>query len=161
MKENAHFLYPATLYVSKSPAYITTVLGSCVAVCLWDSVNNIGGMNHYMLPFWNGDGLASPKYGNIAIHKLYEKVTALGAEHRYIIAKIFGGGHVLNTKTNNSTFDIGYRNIELAEKMLDELNVPIVKHSVGGRNGRKIRFNTFTGEVLLKMINQTIPYSAR
>lgn len=159
--ENTHFLYPATLYASKIPASITTVLGSCVAVCMWDTINNIGGMNHYMLPFWNGDGLASPKYGNIAIHKLYEKMIALGAEKRFIIAKVFGGGHVLNTKNYNISFDIGRRNIELAELMLDELKVPIIKHSVGGKNGRKIKFNTFTGEVLLKLINQSIPHSTK
>ena len=62
-----HYLYPSALFVKKEGHMVTTVLGSCVAVCLYDKVMGIGGINHYMLPFWNGNELASPKYGNIAI----------------------------------------------------------------------------------------------
>lgn len=157
MQDNSHFLYPATLYVSKKPIQVTTVLGSCVSICLIDTVNNVGGINHFMLPLWNGEGLASPKYGNIAIHKLYEKMINYGANKNYIVAKVFGGSHVLNTVKHNSAFDIGDRNINVAYQILDEMNISISKKSVGGKFGRKIRFNTFTGEVVMKIINQTIP----
>jgi chemotaxis protein CheD len=59
---NSHFLYPAALFASSQPYVINTILGSCVAVCLWDPVYKVGGMAHYMLPLWNGEGLASPKW---------------------------------------------------------------------------------------------------
>ena len=55
------FLYPAALFVNKRPHQVTTILGSCVAVCLYDAKLRQGGINHFMLPFWNGQGLASPK----------------------------------------------------------------------------------------------------
>ena len=70
-----HFLFPSTLYVSKEPLAIQTILGSCIAVCLFDPTLKYGGMNHYMVPLWNGQGLESPRYGNIAIDMLINKMT--------------------------------------------------------------------------------------
>ena len=90
-----HFLYPSSLFASNEPHIVSTILGSCVAVCLFDATTKIGGINHYMLPFWNGQGLASPKYGNIAIERLLEKMIALGCKKSNIRAKVFGGGRLL------------------------------------------------------------------
>jgi len=73
-----HFLLPSALYVSKEPCLINTVLGSCVAVCFWDPVLRIGGMNHFMMPLWNGQGLASPRFGNIAVPRLLEAMLQYG-----------------------------------------------------------------------------------
>lgn len=148
-----HFLYPAALYASKDPIFINTILGSCVAICVWDPILKIGGMNHFMLPFWNGQGLASPKYGNIATEKLVQKMVQLGSNHRSLIAKVFGGGEVIEVKHNN--FNIGIRNIEVAFNALKEFNIPVKAQSVGGKNGRKIQFNTLTGEVKMKIISRS------
>ncbi len=94
--KNPHFLYPGTLFASKNSYQIITILGSCVAVCLWDSVQEIGGMNHFLLPLWNGHGLASPKYGNIAMEKLIDKMISIGSKKRNLQAKVFGGSNVLS-----------------------------------------------------------------
>ncbi len=75
----SHYLYPASLFADKEPHVVTTILGSCVAVCLYDSVLNQGGINHYMLPLWTGQGLASPRYGNCAIDRLIERMIAGGS----------------------------------------------------------------------------------
>ncbi len=152
MNNSTHFLYPAALFVSDKPYLISTILGSCVAVCLWDPVLKLGGMNHYMLPFWNGQGLASPRHGNIAIEKLIDNVVALGSNKNTLKAKIFGGAEVISS--NISQFHIGKRNIELAKQLLEEYKIPIVSSSTGGKQGRKIIFNTFTGEVLQKFIGK-------
>ncbi|MFO7658554.1 MAG: chemotaxis protein CheD [Bacteroidales bacterium] len=152
---NIHFLYPSTIFASKEECFITTILGSCVAVCFWDPMIKAGAMNHYMLPLWNGQGLASPKYGNIAIKKTFEKMVQLGSNIENIKAKVFGGGEVLNSL--NSQFNIGDRNIEIARIMLDELGIPIVSSSTGGKKGRKILFSTATGEVKHKLINPPDP----
>ena len=151
-KDKSHFLYPAALHVSVNPCHIHTILGSCVAICLWDTTNKFGGMNHYMLPLWNGQGLASPKYGNIAIEKLIQKVESLGGIRKNFIAKIFGGAYVLNSK--NETFRIGDRNIEIAYSALKEFNIPIVAKSVSGDLGRKILFSTETGEVKMRFVKK-------
>lgn len=148
-----HYLYPAALFAEPEPYMVDTILGSCVAVCLYDPIKKMGGINHYMLPYWNGTGLASPKYGNIAIQKLVEKVLAMGASKENLQAKIFGGGEVVETKTN--MFKIGERNIEIAENMLAEMRIKITGKSIGGKQGRKIRFNTETGVVLMKLIQKS------
>ncbi|MFW6351544.1 MAG: chemotaxis protein CheD [Bacteroidota bacterium] len=153
MELKTHFLYPSTLFASKTPYLVNTILGSCVAVCMYDPVLNIGGINHYMLPLWNGEGLASPKYGNIAIEKLLEKMIANGSKKSNIIAKVFGGGEVIDT--NISQFHIGERNILIAQQVLKELNIRISGQSLGGKNGRKIQFNTGTGAVLQKIIQKS------
>lgn len=152
--QNHHYLLAGTLFVHQHPHQVTTVLGSCVSVCLWDSFHRMGGINHYMLPFWNGEGLASPKYGNIAIMKLLERMLELGAERRYLQAKIFGGGVVLNV--TNPFMNIGERNIQLAEDMLKKENIPIVSADTGGAVGRKLIFNTETGMVLVKRLSKQI-----
>ena len=129
---------------------VSTVLGSCVAVCLYDTQLKIGGINHYMLPLWNGTGLASPKYGNIAINKLIERMEKLGSNKANLVAKVFGGGNVLSS--SNNTFSIGKRNAQLALDMLAEHKIPIIAQSLGGDHGRQILFNTHTNEVRQKYV---------
>jgi chemotaxis protein CheD len=153
IKNDTIYLYPANLVVPVPPSIVHTILGSCVAVCLFDPKNKIGGINHYMLPFWNGQGLASPKYGNIAIEKLYEKLLENGAEPPHLIAKVFGGGEVIENMTSH--FNIGMRNIMLAEEMLKEYRIPIKAQSTGGKQGRKIIFNSFTGEVIQRYVQSS------
>lgn len=144
------YLYPSALVVKSDPVYIHTILGSCIAVCLYDTVRKIGGINHYMLPYWNGSGLASPKYGNIAIERLIAGMNGLGSKTGHLIAKIFGGAAVLDVA--HSSFNIGEKNIRVARDLLAANNIPIVAQSTGGTNGRKIIFNSFTGEVVHRFI---------
>lgn len=149
-----HYLLPSTLFASDQEACITTVLGSCVAVCLWDPVLRTGGMNHFMLPLWNGQGLPSPKYGNIAIDKLLERMKTMGSQPSMLHAKVFGGGEILVTQ--NDQFHIGKRNIELAKTQLRELGIQIKASSLGGTLGRKIKFNTHNGEVRQQYIQKSL-----
>jgi chemotaxis protein CheD len=81
-----------------------------------------------MLPFWNGQGLASPKFGNIAIHKLIEKMQSLGSQQRNMIAKVFGGGNIIEAST--AQFMIGDRNISVAKETLKELQIQIISQSL-------------------------------
>lgn len=144
-----HFLLPATIFAEPQPYLVDTILGSCVAVCLFDPHLHFGGMNHYMLPLWNGNGLASPKYGNIAIEKLVEKMLRAGSVKSQLVAKIFGGANQMNTAMN-----VGERNVEIAREELRRFGIPIVAESIGGTVGRKIRFDTGSGQVLMKMLNK-------
>ena len=152
MERPKHFLYPGAIYMSTEPALVTTILGSCVAICLYDPILQIGGINHYMLPLWNGQGLASPRYGNIAIEKLIANIIALGSKKENLKAKIFGGAEIIATSVNQ--FMIGKRNIIIAKEILHEENIPIVSSSTGGKLGRKIIFNTETGEVRQKYVGE-------
>ncbi len=153
MNPSGYYLLPGAIKCSKTPLDITTVLGSCVSVCLWDSELKVGGMNHFMMPFWNGDGLASPKYGNIAIEKLINSMLYLGCSRQNLVAKVFGGGAVL--KSCDGIFNIGERNIQVQEELLRQEGIRVVAASLGGKYGRKLIFNTHTGLVKMKYVSKT------
>lgn len=149
-RQDQLFLHPATIAISRDPVWITTILGSCVSVCMFDTVLKIGGINHFIFPYWNGDGLESPKFGNIAIHQLFRQMLDFGAKKEDIVCKIFGGAELLVEQ--NSVFHIGQRNIEISLKILNELDLQVISLSTGGNLGRKIIFNTETGLVLQKYL---------
>lgn len=107
-----------------------------------------------MLPFWNGEGLATPKYGNIAIPRLYEKLLSFGCRHSDIRAKVFGGGDVLAVR--NSLLNVGERNVILAKDLLKKMRISITSSDVRGGTGRKILFNTHSGIVLMKKLSKQI-----
>jgi chemotaxis protein CheD len=148
--QQAKYLYSSAIFVAQQPIVLNTILGSCVAVCLWDKERATGGMNHYMLPLWNGEGLASPKYGNIANELLIQKMLGQGSKTEALIAKFFGGAQMLDDK--GRFFDIGQRNIDLAFDIYAAYGIEIARGSTGGNRGRKIFFNTHTGEVMQKYL---------
>ena len=137
---------PCMLMASRDELEIMTLLGSCVAVCLWDPRLAFGGMNHYMLPLWNGEGLPTPKYGNVAIEKLIARMLEFGCRKEQLVAKCFGGANVLGDTSGRML--IGERNIAVAEEVLGNHRIPIVAQDMGGLRGMKILFNTRTGVVL-------------
>lgn len=147
------FIHVGQIHVDTAPAAISTVLGSCVAVCLYDARLGIGGMNHYLLPLWNGNGLQSPKYGNIAIPKLIETMLINGSTLTGMEAKIFGGASM--NIGGSETMMIGKKNILVAREILNEYHIPIAAEDVGGQNGRKIQFNLERGKVLLKYTSRS------
>ena len=100
-----------------------------------------------MLPFWNGNGLASPKFGNIAIEKLVEKMLKNGAKIENMIAKIFGGATQME-----SSMQIGSRNIDIAKEQLIHYKIKIVAENTGGLIGRKLKYHTGTGQVGMRFL---------
>ncbi len=143
-----HYLYPGTLFVHRQAHLVTTVLGSCISVCIWNQTSQLGGINHYLLPLWNGEGLPTPKYGNIAIAKLVEKVRALSNPGDRLIAKVFGGASMW--EKTEGLLAIGQRNIEFAIEALESHKIPIVGSDMGGYHGRKVIFNSGDGTVLMR-----------
>jgi len=139
------YLRQGMIIADRQSRLVSTVLGSCVSVCLFDRQAGIGGINHYLLPFWNGDGIPTPKFGNIAIELLQQKLLELGATPKKLEAKIFGGAALLSDGTG--PFSVGSRNIDIARYLLGQLRIPIVAEDVGGRSGRKIIFHTATGDI--------------
>ena len=145
-----YYLYPSNIFVSVEPYLITTVLGSCISVCLYDVQKKIGGINHFMLPLWNGEGLASAKYGNIAMERLLSEMLRKGASMENMKAKMFGGANLVNL-----TMNVGERNSETAKRLLNNENIKLLAESIGGTQGRKIIFDTSTGSVHMRYIQQT------
>jgi chemotaxis protein CheD len=144
------FLLPGQIIVSKKPILITTVLGSCIAVCLWDERLKFGGMNHFMVPSWTGEKKPTPKYGDLAINKLVEKMLGMGSQKRDLRAKVFGGAENLNETI--TYFETGVKNTLLAKSLLDFHNISVIAENTGGSKGRNIKFYTECGRVLMKII---------
>jgi chemotaxis receptor (MCP) glutamine deamidase CheD len=141
------------LRASRNPLVIDTVLGSCIAACLYDPEARMGGMNHFMLP----DGIdpnnpTSTRYGVHAMELLITDLQRLGASRARFRAKIFGGGHVL--KIRESASGVPQRNIEFVRRFLDEEKIPIVKEDVGGYQPRRVLFNTDSSRVFVKYLGQ-------
>lgn len=144
------YLHPGQLHVSSQPAAITTILGSCVAVCLWDPARQIGGMNHYLLPHWAEGSVASLRYGNVAIRSLIEGLLSLGCAEERLVAKIFGGACVIEAFKEGS--HLGLKNIQVARLFLKEAGIRVAGEDVGGRHGRKLIFQTDDGVVWMKSL---------
>lgn len=142
-----HFLYPGQMFVSKEPMVITTILGSCAALCLWDSRKKIGGMNHYLLPEGTEDGPHRLRYGNFANPALLKELLALGCDIKNLQAKVFGGSSAFSA---NPTQSVGTRNSLLAEEFLRAHNIRLVGKDVSGKHGRKLIFHTQDGVTLIR-----------
>jgi chemotaxis protein CheD len=144
------YLHPGQLFVSQDPHAVTTILGSCVSVCLWDSVRRVGGANHYLLPQSVGDGLASARFGSVAIFSLIERIEALGSRKQDLKAKVFGGACVIEAFAEKS--HLGSQNADLGLRILRQEGIPVMAEDVGGRRGRKVIFHTDSGLVLVRLI---------
>lgn len=150
-KDARHFLYPGQIFVTRDPMTISTILGSCAAVCLWDRHKKAGGMNHYLLPDGAGDGPNKFRYGNIANPELLKQVLALGCEVKNLQAKIFGGSSAFSVDLSNS---LGTRNVDLAESFLRSAGIPVVERDVSGKHGRRLIFQIADGVTSIKSFEQ-------
>lgn len=148
--DKVKYLKQGELAIVSGDTKVFTILGSCVAVVLWDEQTMIGGVNHFLLPLWNNKGAPDVRYGDVAVTELHDKTILSGAVKRRLTAKVYGGASMLKLET--STFNIGQRNIEIALQKLKELNVPVVEEITGGQLGRKILFDPRTGNVKLDYI---------
>jgi chemotaxis protein CheD len=140
------YLHPGQIYSASHAALVSTVLGSCVAVCLWDPIARVGGMNHYLLPMGKG-----PRYASEAMPQLIEEMTSRGAFVARIVAKVFGGACVIAGFTGTRKA-IGTQNIDAALRFLSEHSIPLRAEETGGQRGRKLLFHTGTGKAYVKEI---------
>jgi len=145
-------IYIGEFHASNIPTIIDTILGSCVAVCLFDQKAKIGGMNHILLP-----GKADMKrydaparYGVNAMELLINEIMKAGGDRKKFVAKIFGGANLL--KLASSKINVGEKNINFVLEFLEKENIKLLSKDVGGFLSRKIFFHTDTGDVYLKRI---------
>lgn len=140
-ERDALYLRAGEIAVASHPTAITTVLGSCVAVCLYDVATRIGGMNHFLLPH-HVERERSPRFGTVAVPELLAQLVKAGARRSGLQAKVFGGSSVLGAQGRRS---LGDDNAELALRLLEEARIPVVDQDVGGQRGRKLIFHSDDG----------------
>lgn len=152
-------IYPGECYVPLSDEIISTVLGSCVTVALFDQRKKIGGINHFMLAQKKTCGASNHdnqggRFGDCALKNLLQSMYDAGCRRDDICAKVFGGGNVL--KLSNESEKIGDLNIKCAIDFLSGEGIPIIASDVGGVEPRKIYFESSTAKVWLKRIENSI-----
>ena len=145
------YLHSGQIHVSDEPCSITTILGSCVAVCMWDPLEGVGGATHYLLPNRVSGHNASVRFGNCAIEQLISRLIKMGAKHANLQAKLFGGACIF-AGFRSLEEQLGTKNVQLAIRMLDEAVIPVITHDVGGPQGRKLIFNTDSGDAWVKLL---------
>jgi chemotaxis protein CheD len=142
------YLKAGGVVFSDEPAEIKTVLGSCVSVCLFDFKRKKGAMNHFIFSAWGGKGLATPRYGNVAMELIYEKIITKGTRTEDLVAKVFGGASIYSS--SEYLINPGEQNIKTAKKFLQKFNIPVISEDTGGTKGRTLIFHTDTGDVFVK-----------
>ncbi len=144
------FLHPGELLASIDPAEVSTILGSSVAVCLWDSRQRYWGICHYLLSGTPLGETVSRRLGEVALPALVGEVLRLGSRRQHLQAKVFGGAAVSTEPQPSGADGLGRNNLELARRVLAEAGIPIVAEEVGGTTGRRLRFRTQDGTAWVK-----------
>jgi len=147
-------LMPADYRGSSEPLALVTLLGSCVAACLYDPAVGVGGMNHFLLPGGTGSGDADPsaRYGVHAMELLINDLLKRGARRQRLQAKVFGGGNVLS---GFHIDPIGTRNARFVLQYLAAEGIPVVAQDLGDIQARKVCFFVQTGRTLVKRLPPT------
>ena len=142
-------LLPGELVAEARSIQIRTVVGSCVAVCLWDRKQHVGGMNHYLLPEPLAGEAPSTRYGTLAMQRLIEQVCRIGGACETMDAAIIGGGSPMQAIRIGA---IGERNAAVALTILRQYSIRVVRQETGGKHGRKLLFNPQTGELTVTVV---------
>jgi chemotaxis protein methyltransferase CheR len=137
-------------FAARQPTVISTILGSCVAACLFDPAARIGGLNHFMLPFHASDLAVSARYGVHAMELLINEIMKLGGDRRRLRAKVFGGANVF--RFTDSPWNVGRCNVEFVRKFLESENIPVLAERLGGEEPLRVHFVTATGKAFVKAI---------
>lgn len=156
-----HFQYdavkvlPGEYFVSSEDMMVMTVLGSCIAACIWDGRARAGGMNHFMLPDGEG-GEGGGRYGSYAMELLINKLLKCGARRETMQAKVFGGAQVMAGFTS---MNVGERNTKFVLEYLSTERIPVVSQDVLDIHPRKVCFFPVSGKALVKRLAHAHPES--
>ncbi|MCX5854691.1 MAG: chemotaxis protein CheD [Deltaproteobacteria bacterium] len=144
-----YHLPPGHIYVGHEPSLIWTVLGSCVAVSLWDSLKLIGGMVHFLYPLTADSRKSTAEYGNVAVRCLVKMFLDDGALEENLRAQIFGGA----ISDTADCAKIAQENLQMARMILKRHHIAVASEDTGGHMGRKIVYNTGSNETIVYKVN--------
>lgn len=145
------------VFASADDLELSTVVGSCVTVCLHDPVNKCGGMNHFLLPTASGTACSpSANYGDLAMERLLAAMYEAGAERQHLQAKVFGAANALRITQANTT--VGERNRDFIFEYLRARKVPVVAMRVGGFQGLTVHFFCKTGQAYVRPVDTQAEY---
>lgn len=158
---NSHFdykvdalVYPVLpgdhLIIQERGAAVSTLLGSCVAACIRDRNNGIGGLNHFLLP--GSDQSQSSRYGVYAMEVLINEILSKGSHRADLEAKVFGGAEVI-ASTGQSR--VGKKNAIFVLDYLKSEGVSVVAEDLGGTSARRVYYFPEDGRVRVQYLAAT------
>ncbi|WP_437669725.1 chemotaxis protein CheD [Sorangium sp. So ce131] len=145
----SHYLTAGNVFAASEPTTITTIVGSSVAICLWEPTLRVGGISHYLLPRCPDPELASGRFGDSAFALLLERLTALGASSRSFQARIVGGACMISAFRERAS-PLGQQNVDVGVALLRAAGIRIVQEDTGGGQGRKLVFRTDDGSTTVQ-----------
>jgi chemotaxis protein CheD len=137
------------LHVAGKDTILSTFVGSCIALCLYDPESKVGGMAHVLLPDSSKDTAAGSeaKYADRALENTLKLMIEKGARQERLVAKIAGGAKIFAREGSEDVFNIGVRNAEAVKGLLQKKGISVVGEDVGMRSGRWVIFDTSSGKV--------------
>lgn len=149
-KSSSIYIAQCEQAVSNEPGVvISTILGSCVATCLWDPSARIGGMNHFLLPDGPVMGTGMSAFGANAMELLINNMIKKGAERSRLRAKVFGGAEMYRGLTK-----AGAENGQFVLKYLEMEQIPCDGKSLGGDQARRIEFFAAEGRARQRLVSE-------
>ena len=149
-KRDIFYVEPGQLLISTEPCTLRTILGSCVAVCLYDPGLRIGGMNHYMLARALSPHERSFRHGDRALAELLGRLLRLGCDRSSLCATVVGGARVLSTFSD--VMHLGRRNSEFATEWLHDEGITVVASDVLGNCARRLDFHVEDGTCSVRLL---------
>ena len=133
---------------------VTLGLGSCVAIMLHDPGACAGAMAHILLPSRSlaRDVTNLAKFPETAVPLLVERLATLGADPRYLVAKLAGGASMFAQLMTPGSVQMGERNVAAARAVLRHAGIPVAAEAVGGDAGRSVRFYVADGRVEIRSV---------
>ncbi len=135
--------------MTTSPMVVQTVLGSAVATCLWDQAQRWGGLNHFSDPVCPRGEPTTASYGNVAVPALVKMFLSQGSRREDLVAQIMGGAAAPHRPNDKR----GMENVRVARKALSKAGIRVVCEDVGGSIGRKVAFDTRTGQIAVLKVH--------
>ncbi len=155
------YLKPAEIHLSKRPAAVSTVLGSCVSVTMFHRRGGVGAICHGLLPRCRENGECGAdcadnfKYMDCSISRMLEEFERMGIPRREIEVKVFGGADMIGGDgLTPAKASVGHQNVDEALRLIREKGLTLITSDTGGAEGRKIIFYTHTGDVFLKRLKK-------
>lgn len=137
---------------------ITIALGSCVGIAIFDRSRKTGGLSHIMLPDSTAfmKDMKPEKFADLAIPMMVKEISGGKPRNRNLVAKIAGGASMFNFPDRKTAMEIGKRNVEAVERILSELEIPIIGRHTGGSIGRTMVVSLSDFKVEIRMASQNI-----
>lgn len=153
-KRSRHAIVAGQVYATNQPIEITTLLGSCIAACLYDPAAKVGGMNHFLLPEGTGAANDAACYGINAMELLINELMQLGGDRGRMVARLYGGASVMAGHLQSSR--VGEKNIAFVRKYLTTEGIPILEQKVGGTRALKVAMHADSGDVSATELDEPV-----